>query len=278
MGYQTIGVEGNLTSWAGTFYSNLVSKIRSQRVNVTIGNQTIDVTGLGSYGATFIPGLSDWSATIDAFTLTQSTNTAPNTGENANVTFTNSTNVYIDSYTLNIESVPVEITNFSASPPVLWRSFRPDMIRWSGTMNARIDSANDILLPFLSNASPVSATFTYDTNATLAGSILITRTDPAIQVGGAAVLPISFVGTGTLTPAGTASVIGTTAFGGTSDTGIPEWNSSGSSAKAFVVALNSGNTLTGVDSFWQSLSLSVGVGQATKLAIGVRGSGGLSIT
>lgn len=275
MARQVIGAEGTVASWTGTFYSNLVSKTRPMSVTVQASADAIDFTGLGSYGREFRSGLGQWTANIEAYTLTQSTNTAPNIGNAGNVTFTNSTNVYIDSFTVNINAPAIETTTFN--PTVLWRTFRPGVATWSGTLNARIDDTNNVPLPFLTTNAAVSATFTYDTNATLAGNIIITNVAPAMSVDGVTVVPITFQGTGALTPAGTASVLGTTAFC-TGATGIPEWNSDGSSAKALTINLAGSNTLTGADSFWTSLALTCGVSQATRLAIGVRGSGQLAST
>ena len=275
MAVQIIGAQGAVTSWTGTFYTALLSKMNAMAATVTAAGDVIDVTALGDYGRNIIPGLGQWTAQLEGFAKIGS---APALGNTGLVAYTGSTNIYIDSFTININAQVHETTAFNASAP-LWKTFRPGVVNWSGTMNARLDDVAAAPLPLAVGGSPVSAVFTYGTNATLTGNIVITSVAPSVRVGGISVVPITFNGTGTLTPnSGGNSILGTTAFGGTSASGIPEWNSDGASAKPLTITTNSGNTLVGADGFWSSLSITAGVSQAVMLTVGVQGSGSLTAT
>ena len=274
MAVQIIGAQGALTSWTGTFYTALLSKMNAMAATVTAAGDVIDVTALGDYGRVIIPGLGQWTAQLEGFAKIGSVPALGNTGL---VAYSGSTNVYIDSYTININAAVHETTAFNGTAPT-WKTFRPGVVNWSGTMNARLDDAAASPLPLAVGGSPVSATFTYGTTATLAGNIVITSVAPAIRVGGISLVPITFNGTSTLTPAGANSILGTTAFGGSAATGIPEWNDNGSSAKPLTITTNSGNTLVGADGFWSSLSINVGVSQAVMVSVGVQGSGSMTAT
>jgi hypothetical protein len=267
MAYQPIGAEGTVSSWTGTFNANLLSKFRPMSAAVAVTADSFETTGLGVAAQTALSGLGSVTATLQGYAFA-----TPQIGNSGLVTFTNSTNVYIDGYTINLQAGVIETTAFSASPPVLWKTFRPNISNFSGTMSVRIDDTNDPVLQTAANGAGIAATFTYGSGATIAGNIIITGSSPTITVGGITTANLSFVGNGQLTPAGANSIFGTTAFG------IPEW-SQGGSLQPLVIALKTGtNTLTIADAFWNSLALTVQVGQRTMLNVGVQGSGAVTLT
>lgn len=270
---QIIGAQGTLSSWTGTFYSNLRTKLTETAVTIAASRDTVDVTGLGQYGRSVIPGLGQWTAQVEG---TANIGSAPALGNTGLVAYTGSTSVLIDSFTLNINAQVHETTAFNGTPPT-WKTFRPGVVNWSGTMTARLDDGNAAPLPLTIGGTPVSAVFTYGTTATLTGDIVIASVAPAIRIGSLSLIPITFNGTGVLTAAGANDIFGATAFADpTSSAGIPEWNANGSSAKPIVMTTASGRTLTGADGFWSSISLTASVSDLTRVSVGVQGSGSMT--
>ena len=185
----------------------------------------------------------------------------------------------IDSFTINLNAQVHETTAFNASAPT-WKTFRPGVVNWSGSMMARLDDGNAAPLPLAVGGSAVSCVFTYGTTATLTGDIVISSVAPAIRVGSLSLIPITFNGTGQLLPGGANSILGSTAFA-TGASGIPEWNDNGSSAKPIVIQTTStpsSKTLTGADGFWSSISLTASVSEVVRVSVGVQGSGSLTAT
>jgi len=265
MAYQTTGAEGTVTSWGGTFNANLLSRFSPMSASVQVTADSFEVTELGEQAQKFISGLGAATATLSGYAFATS-----QLGNAGNVTFANSTNVFIDGFSLNVSAASLETT--ALAPTMLWKTFRPGIMGWSGTLSVRIDDTANPLMPTAANGSGVAATFTYGSGATLAGDIIITGSSPALTVGSITTANLSFVGTGLLTPAGANSIFGTTAFG------QPPWSLGGTPNPLVIALVTSTNTLTIADSFWNSLALTVQVGQRTMLNVGVQGSGAVSLT
>lgn len=283
MGYQTTGAEGTVTSWAGSDNAALLSAVRAMSASVQAVGESIEVTGLGDYGMRSIPGLISWTAALEGYPLTLSS--APQIGNVGNVSFTNAGNVMIESFTLNLSADVHDITALGASPT--YRTFRPGKIRWSGTLNAKLDHTLTPVLPALVGAAPLAATFTYGTTATAAGDIQITNVAPAISVGNISVVPITFVGTGKIALAGANSIFGAKTYGrfsgesgASAAADMPANSSVSGTLQPLVINLSRDGTqvLTGADAFWSSLAITCGVGAATKISIGVQGSGSILCT
>ncbi len=277
MGYTVTGIEGVVTSWsnapADTFNAVLLSKISPAQASLQIVSPEVDVTPLGASVAAAFPGLASWSGNISGRAFA-----SPRLGNQGLLTYSaGGYALHVDSLAVRIRAGEYDITEMNATPPQ-WSRFCPGHSMWSASVRAMIDSATAIPLPHMSSTttsdtSLPTVTFQYGTgsDATLAGTGMITRVSPTIRVGSQSFVEFELRGTGVLAAAGAGSIFGTYNFG------RPGWDAGSSAPTAttdpkLVVTAVSGRTYTGC-AFWNSIDLTWDVRSPVAVSIGVRGTG-----
>ena len=274
MAYPVTGVEGALTSWSGTFYSNLVSKMTAMQASLRVSSPPQNVTPLGAAYDSYIPSIGTWEGTISGRGFA-----TPRLGNAGLIAFSGGGGGYalhVDSIAVRITAGVVPITGMASTGPT-WERFRPTQSTWAATVRCKVDSATALVLPDLASAtgtaslSTVTMTYGKTSDATLAGTAAIVSVSPTIQVGAASMVELALQGTGTLTPAGAGSILGSTAFG------VPEWDQASglpdtTQSPSLLVTMASGKTFTGCG-FWKSIDLSWDVRSPVALSIGVQGTG-----
>lgn len=272
MGYPVVAVEGAVTSWgSANFYSTLLSRFSPMSARVLIAQEAVEVTELNTTFRASIPGLKSCTALLRGYSFA-----TPALGNVGIVATSGSDYVtHVEGWTINIEANAIDITALNvddtlSSGAPKWRRFRPDYSRWSGTYTAKIDSSTTLTTPPDAGGSLPTLTFTYGSNATLAGSAVITGVDVSEERGAAALVTYSFTGAGALTPGNSSSPLGSTAFG------IPTWTAGGSRAGELVITTGNSKTLTVYDSFWRRLAITCRVGEAVMLEADVQGSGSVT--
>jgi|SRR5690606_12549737 len=270
MGYPVVGAEGEVTSWgAAGFYANLIAAISPNQATITEVCDEIETTPLGSGVGRFIPGLRSWSGSITANAFA-----TPRLGNVGLVTWSaGGYALHVESFDLTLEAGSHDITSFSGTPPT-YRIFRPDYVRGSGTFNARIDSETSLVGPHAPGATLPTLTLTYgsDTSANaISGPAMIQQMQANMARGSLSTVAYSFRFVGTITPSGTSSLFGTTAFG------IPLWASDGDTTNTLLtLTAASGKTFSG-DAFWTRIGLRCAVGESPEVTVDFQGSGALTI-
>lgn len=270
MGYQTIGIEGAVTSWTGTVNTALLAAIKSHSARITIDGGTGDRTPFAPTNSTaqYGGGLRSWSGTITA-----RLGSTPLVGYNGLVTFSSGDVLHVQKWNMAIAAGELDATALgSTATNAGWKSFRPGHLNWSGGYEGLVDSGTATVLPFSPDTAPASATFQLLTSNTLAGTILYSQQGIEIPVGDLNRKSYSFVGSSTLTAAGSANLFAA----GTVPT--PEWDTSGTDGVAdtsLVLAAASGRTFTGA-AFWTSINVAVDPKAYTVVTVNFRGSGALT--
>ncbi len=271
--YPIIGADGAVTSWAGaTFYSNLLSKISPNAARIQFVADPFDVTPIGGVTTANLSGLRSTQGTIDARIKLGATY-----GQMANsglVTFATGYVEHVRSWDLTIETSQVhDITKFASTGPT-WRNRRPDVTRVYGTYTARVDAADDIIAPPTANSVGASMTLRYGdeaTDDTILLSALVSNIGTSIVSKQMQEVTCSFVSTGTVTPAGTNSILGSTA----SELGIPVWEYTTGSSVPNVLTFTAitGKTYIIADAFWSRIRLQCTVDQLLNVSIDWIGNG-----
>jgi len=276
MGYPNTGSEGAVVSWGSTnFYSTLLAAISPNSAIVSVNGEDIDVTELDDDFYSTINGLSDWSVQLEAFGFA-----TPRLGNVGTVTWpTTGYVLHAYAWEWRIETTQVhDITELASSPasgPV-WRSFRPDSTRVSGTVRCRADSATALPVPHQPGVAIPTLTLVYGDDTAdqqISGAARIRNITTSIRTQSLTDVDIAFTGTGAWTPAGTSSALGSSAFG------IPLWSQGSTAQGAIVIDTKSSatrKTLTGVDSFWRSITIRCAVGEAVSMSIDIQGTGSLT--
>lgn len=274
MGYPLTGGEGKVVSWgASGFYSDLISKVSPADVTWDVSAPEVDVTGMGVTTAAHLPALGQWTATIRARGFA-----TPRLSNVGLVSFSSGGYaLHCRSFELVIETVAVhDITAFNGASPPQWRSFRPDIVRWSGSFVCAADSATAAVAPHLATATGTATslptiTLKYGEDTAddqLSGTVLIRQLGGSQRVGSLTEYTYSFVGTGALTPAGTNSIFGSSAFG------VPPWSEMGATTNTLLTVeqLAGGPRWSG-DAFYRRIRLACEVGSPVELDIDVQGTG-----
>lgn len=276
MGYPNTGSEGTVVSWgSANFYSVLLSRVAPFSASFQVNGEDIDITQLNSETFSVLSGLTDWSATLEAFGFA-----TPRLGNVGTVTYSSGGYVlHAYEWEWNIETEQVhDITELATTPPSgpTWRSFRPDSSKVTGTIRCRADSATALAIPHQVGTALPTLTLVYGDSATdeqVSGTARIQQLGVAVRRGSLTEVDYSFTGSGAWTPAGTGSIFGSSAFG------VPLWSQGGAAAGALVVDTKSSatrKTITGADSFWRRISLRCAVGEAVSLTVDVQGVGSLT--
>jgi len=270
MGYPTIGIEGELTSFgSANFNSVMLAAMKPSGCTLNVAGDVVDVTALTDTIQANTPGLKAWTIQTDAFALA-----TPAIGANGLITLSSGYALHCYGWTVNIAPVAVhDITEFSASPPVQWRSYMPDYNRWSGTLEFGIDSATALTMPPNPAGSLPTLTMKMDGTATLAGSVLLNTNSIRVVRGNPNRATVSFTGSGLLTPAGATNPLGTTA----ADLSRFLWSAGGSATGAVVMTASTGRTYSGADSFVSSVGIACAVGAPVTMQVGIQGCGVLTV-
>lgn len=275
MGYATTGAEGSVVSWgSANFYSALLAAIKPVGARITVTNRDNDITGLGVEQAVMLPGLSEWTASLSAFAFA-----TPRLGNVGTVTFSaGGYAVHVQSWEVTFTALEHDVTEFASTPASgpTWMAFRPDgPVTVSGKLTCRADSATALVLPHQVGASLPTLTLVYGDEAVddqIAGTALLKQLGASVQKGQLNMAEYSFDGSGSWTPAGTSSPLGSSAIG------IPLWSQGGAAVGALVVATKTGSkTLSGADSFWKSITIRCAVGAPVELNVEVRGTSTLTM-
>lgn len=270
MAYVLVGSQGTVTNWIGIasdFYDILTDRISPSSSTIEIVAEEQDITSLGATTAAHIAGVRNVTGTITANAF--ATGRLGNVGL---VTFTSGYVTHVREFDITIETIANhDITEFGGpSAAVVWRKFRPDLVRWSGRFVCGVDNATDLVFPHAPAASATALVLTYgddSTDDTLSGNAFATRIGTGMTVGEAQFAEYTFMGTGDLTPAGTTSLFGTSVLG------VPLWEYSTGSTVPRVLTLNNGNgTFIIADAFYTSMTLRCRIGEPVQLDINWQGS------
>lgn len=271
-GQQTLGLEGIVTSWAGTANTVLIGAIGEHTCNISVDGGTADrtqyVASLSSmaYG----PGLRSWNGSIKGRYIGAGT---AQVGYLGAVTYASGYTYHVQDWSAGIKAKSLDITAYDASATAAgWRQFRPGLLSIDGRYNALVDSANAIVMPTAPGTASAAATFTLTTGVTLAGNILPSQIGVVIPVGDLNKVAYSWVMDGALTAAGSNNIFAAGAVG------LPDWDASGTDGvpdTTLVVQAASGRTYTGA-AFWTSINIDHKPGSYIDVTVNFQGSGALT--
>lgn len=275
MAYQTTGIEAALTSWgaSGSLYETMLSRIRVREARLNITGGAEDISAINSGNFTVLSGMRGWTLSVRAMAFAN--------GVLGNVGFVSLSTGYathVKGWRATVETTAVhETTPFrssagGASPT--WQEFRPDVgVRVTGSYTAGVDDATAISLPTAPQGSAPTLTLYYGNGATpetLATSAVIQPVNISAARGSLSQVEMNFTGSGALTTAGTASLLGSGTFAG-----FP-WSQGGTAVGPVVLTLASGRTWTGADSFLRSIAFTVTMGRPVEVALEIQGTGSLT--
>jgi hypothetical protein len=271
MAYPTIGTTGAVTSWgSANFYSQLLANMKTMNATITDAADALDSTGLGDVAMANRVGLTTIDIALSGFAFA-----TPRVGNTGIVAFNSGGYVlYVNEFDLDLSAPALDYTAFASGSPPTFRNFRPGLFSWRGSYRGIIDSATAIIPANRIGDTLKTLTFTYGTdsaNDTLAGSVVITPMEAAIQAGNLNTVGYSFVGTGALTSNGTNALFGTGSNPTSGYSVVPTWSAGGSVAGAMVITADTGRTYTITDSFWTSLRLRCQVGGLVSVEATVKG-------
>lgn len=258
------GIEGAVTSWAGTQNSHLISsgtKPADFTLRIEAGEH--DVTGFGDAGiaAMIKETVYQWSGTIRAQLV------APASGTLGLVTFA-------AGYTANLNAWDMAVECAASNPATSFGNtahvFLPTVMRWGGSFSGSLDGTTALLIPAASSSEPGSATFKYqergaDDNA-LSGDVFTTRVEASVPHASLATVSYTYRGTGALTQSTPSTGAGI----------FPAGAIARPTAGSLVLTAATGRTYTG-SAFWTRVALGVSLGQAVSVDIDFQGTGPLVI-
>lgn len=270
MSVPTLGIEGAVTSWTGTANTQLLTNLKCYGATLNVQGNTSDRTPFSPTANTmqFGGGLREWSGTIRARFAT-----TPLVGYTGAVSFASGDVLWVQRWSMDISAASLDITSLgSTATGAGWKSFRPGVLSWRGSYEGLLDSGTATTLPFTPQTAPASATFTIATSQTLGGTILIDPLGLTFNVGDLNKKSVSFVGSGTLTSAGSSNMFAAGAVA------IPDWDTSGTDGvpdSDLVFTASSGRTFTG-PAFWTGISVTVDPASFTEVSINFKGAGALT--
>lgn len=268
MGYVTIGSEGRVASWGagGSLYATILSNLRAATASWSVEEANEITTGLNSTTTASITGIRSATATIRGFALASPVlaykSVIASSGSDYVTNARSFEFVWETTQVHDITPLPDTVGN-----QVLWRLFRPDITRVSGSWSCFQDSATATTLPTAAGASPPTITLTYATGAAVAGAGIVRRKGGSMSVGAPNTVAYEFVGTGNWAGSGASSIFGAYTFAA-----IP-WSAGGSAHPLVIEPLATSRTVTFADSFIRRLRLSAGSpGETVKVEIEIQGS------
>lgn len=252
---------GLVTSWAGTQNTALIQSASGPyEFTLNMEAPTEDVTPFNGSGVTFtsnIPNIRSWSGSITTRFTTALI------GSSGLVTFGSGYTANTRAWTLDLTNDAKDTTVFNGSG-VTYRTFVPGLLSWGGTYETYVDNTTALVFP---GASAASATFKLvedgATDRTLAGNIIASSVPVTVQVGELPTATFTYVGSGTLTAAGSANFFPSGAIV------APETGS-------LVLQSYTSRTYTG-DAFFTSVSISCAVDGVITATINFQGTGALTI-
>lgn len=262
----TIVDTGEVTSWAGTGNSALVtSGSLPSEFTLSIEADEHKTTAMAPTVVyeTSIPGIRNATATINV-----RLNPAQH-GSTGLVTNSAGYTAGVRAWSMDLVAPALPTTAYNATSPTS-NTYQPGLISWSGRYESFIDTGTSMVQP---GATPGSATFKILENGandqTLAGNIWIKKFDLRYKLGELAVVTADYMGTSTLTAAGTSG----------SGIGNP-WFSAGAvaipSTGSLVLTGSTGKTYTG-SAFWERFSINHEVTGLVTATISVRFTGDITI-
>lgn len=261
-----------ITSWAGTFYSNLLSKAADISASLNIANSQADVTQLGGTTASYIPGLRAWDVSLSLRFATSGTPATVVQGTQGLVTFSaGGYALHVPSMEFELSAPVFEITSFASTPPA-WRAYRPGRAQGTFRFLARVDNATGMAnLPGEGAALP-TLTLRYgdeNTDDTVAGSAILTGRRDNYVAGQLATVEYSGVFTGSITPAGTNTPLGTSVIG------VPLWDLGVADATKLII--DTGAESWGGDAFWRRIRVAASVGEPVSIDVDAQGTNALAV-
>lgn len=274
MAYPIIGVDGAVTSWINGIYATIIAGLSPNSATLNIFADDFDVTGLGVSPTTSLSGLRSSSGNISGRINFGST---PRIGSQGLVTFASGYVVHCYAWTVDIQTTAVhDITEYNATEPG-WKTFRPDRNVARGTFTCRVDNSTDISLPQAANAVGAAIVLKWGENTSderLEFNAVVTVAAVRIVTPGVQEVTYSFVSSGTITPYGTAGILGTSA----TPLAVPTWNYDTGSLVSHLLTLTSrtGQVFT-VEAFYTRISISCNISQPLEISIDYQGNGEVAI-
>jgi hypothetical protein len=269
----TFGTTGKVTSWSGTFVSDLIATSNAP-ASFSL-NQVTDIHDVtrfvtASGGAKMkrnIPGLKSWSGSITSQLVT------PQIGNTGLVTYGSGFVSTVKSFDITLKAEFADTTLFASSDP-LWKAYTFGLVDWSGSYESFMDNATAPHGAGMA-AEPAAATFSLIDNAATAadkiigGNIITQSLGISVSPGAINTANYSFVGDDQPTVTGTfVGAIATDAGGGTYSITTPI-------AGALVLQSVTGQTFSG-SAAWTSINFKCDVGQPVVATINFQGTGALT--
>lgn len=284
MGYRVRASAGRVNSWGtgSNFNATILARCRPMRYELTEVGEEVETTAMNGTAGDFLPGLKSWTVDVETYALA-----TPVHGSVGLVELTSGTTAFvehIDSWSLNWKSSQVhrmtDLRTATGGTLPEWHTFQPDYSVWTCQWTAYADSANALKLAhsyktnLASSDTRPTVKFTYGNGVTpesLSGKVQVVGVRLGARRGELQPVTITGRGVGDLTPAGTASVFGTTALG------VPLWSQGSTATGAIVLdSLTGSRTLTGEDSFLAEMTVSAGMDAPMMLNLRIQGSGSLT--
>lgn len=260
----TTGLQGQVTSWAGTFNAAVLALLKPASFSVDTNAAELDTTGYAAGAAAVrskIKGLLGWSGQYSGYLA------APTNGIAGSVTKTSGGAVYAvntRSWSMSIRAAAVETTAWPVTNN--WRTFVPGLVEWGGSFEAIVDDTTAVLIAGEEvTPSPLGVTFKLSSGNTLAGTVFASQAGISSRVGELQVVRYTYVGTGNVTSVGSENVM--PANSGTIATPV---------AGAMELGLYSTTRKLTGSAFWTEISVGVDPNSVNQCSVSFQGSGALT--
>lgn len=276
--YPLRGANATINSWGSTnFYSNLKAALTPARMSFNVQNNMQDITGIGAYAQSSIPGLISATATVSGFA-----DSSPYLGVYVSATASGGTTapyiVDILSLNLTLECLGVEdITTGSSGSPATYMSFMPaGGFRAIATWRCLVDQNTPLVLPDIRTNTLNNLVFTYGSSQTLAFATgNISTLGIEVVRGQKQIATYQAMSVGTVTPAG--SLLGSKAFD--SSAPFPLWSGPAGSTQGALTAymVSTPRSIAFADSFTRSISINAAPGAPVAVDCQVQASGAITL-
>lgn len=278
--YPLRGANATINSWGSTnFYSNLKTNITPASMAFNVQNNGVNVTGIGEFPISEIPGLISADATIGGFA-----GASPYLGVYASSSASGGTTapymVDIQSLNLTLRCLGVDdITTGSSGSPATYMSFMPvGGFQATATWTALVDQNTPLLLPDIRTNTLNNIVFTYGNGQTLTFATGNIRTlGVRIARNSKQIVTYQANSVGAVTPAGINSLLGTTAFD--SSNPFPLWSGPAGSTQGALTAYmhSTPRSIAFADSFVTAISISATPGAPVGVECQVQASGAITL-
>lgn len=279
MSYPVIGANATVGSWGSANQNaTILSNIIPASARYSLSNNGQDITGLGAFAVSEMPGLHSAGVTIGGLAGASAT-----LGTSIQVAYSGGT---VAPYALSMQSLSLvmrtptvhDITAGSSGSPATFMSFRPDIFQCAARFTALVDSGTPITLPDTYGNTLNSAVFTYMSGGTLTLTGHVRTLEQTAIKGGKQLVTYGIGSVGTVVSAG--GLFGVHTFGGTNNAD-PLWSAGGAATGALVLNMLGAGTrkITFTDSFWTSIAINATApGQAVGVEIAIQPSGTYAFT